>query len=107
MTSVDPVMQLNDEIVAVARAARIASRRLALATAEVKNQALAAIAAQLAEDAETIFAANQDDLAEARALVAAGKLAQSLFDRLKLDHVKLNVMIESVRAVAALDDPAG
>lgn len=104
MTSVN---RANNEIVAVARAARRAARKLATVDTETKNRALAEIASQLEARAEEILTANRQDLEEAHALAAAGKLAQPLVDRLKLDGNKLADMARSVRAVAALADPSG
>lgn len=97
----------NDDMVRVAQAARIAARKLAVATTERKDAALMAIANSLAAQAPEILAANQADVLEAQELVAAGKLARPLLDRLKLNESKLTDMINGVRAVAGLADPAG
>jgi len=96
-----------DQISQIAKTAKIASRRLLIANTSVKNQALLAIAQELEKRQDEILAANELDQKEASSLVASGKMAKSLFDRLKLDKVKLAGMIEGVRTVAALDDPTG
>jgi glutamate-5-semialdehyde dehydrogenase len=103
MTSVNPA---NDEIIDIARAAKAASRRLALVNRAVKDRALLSMAARLEAQADEILAANAEDVAESKDLVARGKMAQALLDRLKLDKIKLAGMAAAVRAVATLDDPA-
>ncbi len=97
----------NDEIITIAKAAKIASRRLLVASTELKNKVLYAIAQELENCQDEILAANQEDLKEATILLENGKMAKSLFDRLKLDKVKLMAMIDGVKAVADLEDPTG
>jgi glutamate-5-semialdehyde dehydrogenase len=96
----------ENEIIAVARAAKRAARRLACLSTATKDGALEAVALKLTARQDEILLANRADQSDAQALVAKGELAQSLFDRLKLDEQKLAGMIEGVRAVAALADPA-
>ncbi|MBI4859902.1 MAG: glutamate-5-semialdehyde dehydrogenase [Candidatus Riflebacteria bacterium] len=95
------------EVESVARAARGAALSLALAPTDVKNRALLAVAARLKDRARSIVLANAEDCALARELVAQGRLARPLLDRLKLDATKLEEMAEAVRAVARLPDPCG
>lgn len=97
----------DNEIVSLAHNAKIAARRLASISTEIKDQALLAIATTLEQHAPEILAANQKDLAAAAPLVATGQMAQALFDRLKLDQQKLAGMIAGVKAVAQLEDPSG
>ncbi|MGF1571434.1 MAG: glutamate-5-semialdehyde dehydrogenase [Nodosilinea sp.] len=92
-----------DSLVELAQATRRAAQRLAsLSTAE-KNQALEAIATALAQNATTIVAANQADCATA----LTDHLAKPLYERLKLDDVKLQAAIAGVRDLAKLPDPVG
>ncbi len=98
----------SEKVIArVAKAAKAASRRLLLASTELKNQVLFAIANELEKRQEEILAANTEDQQNALPLVNSGQMAKSLFDRLKLDKIKLLSMIEGVRAVADLADPVG
>ncbi len=85
------------------RAAREAARVLAVAGADRKNAALAAIAAALEEQAEALLSANALDLA------AAGEsgMRPSLLDRLSLSRERISAMAEGVRQVATLPDPVG
>lgn len=90
-----------------ALAAKAVARKLAALTAEPKDRALQAIAEELLRCQDAILAANAADVAEAEALVAEGRMARSLLDRLRLSPEKLAAMAEGVRAVAALPDPSG
>ena len=76
---------------------------LALARTEQKNQALAAMAAELRRASGAILAANAADLARA---AAAGRNS-ALVDRLKLDPPRLEAMAQSLEEIAALPDPVG
>ena len=54
-----------------------------------------------------MLAANAEDAAEAAKLVDRGEMSKALYQRLLLSPEKYRGMIEGVRAVAKLDDPAG
>jgi glutamate-5-semialdehyde dehydrogenase len=82
---------------------REAARRLACLPSDDRNQALEAIAAALAANAEEILAANREDCAAA---LAEG-LAKPLYGRLKLDADKLQGAIAGVRDLKRLPDPVG
>ncbi len=85
------------------RAARAASRTLASLTTARKDEALAAIAAELTAQAPAILTANAEDIADAR---AAG-LSEALIDRLLLTEARLEKLAAAVRHVASLPDPVG
>ncbi|HGP7443367.1 TPA: glutamate-5-semialdehyde dehydrogenase [Neisseria gonorrhoeae] len=72
------------------------------ADAEEKNRALLAMADSLEAAAEDILAANRLDLK-----AAAGKIPDSMTDRLLLDGKRICAMADGIRAVAALPDPVG
>jgi glutamate-5-semialdehyde dehydrogenase len=83
--------------------ARASARAVARAGTETKDAALGAIAAALERDADTLLAANADDIAAAR---AAGNDA-AFVDRLTLGPATIRAMAEGARQVAALPDPVG
>src|SRR5260221_14078185 len=83
-------------------AARSASRKLAIATADPKNAALHAIADALDANADRILAANQLDLADGK----TNGLSAALLDRLSLQN-RLGAIAQDVREVASLPDPVG
>jgi glutamate-5-semialdehyde dehydrogenase len=87
----------------IGRHAKAAARVLALARADEKDIALAAIAAAIRAGQDDILAANAEDIAEAK---AAGATAAFL-DRLALDPKGVAAMAEGVEVVRALKDPVG
>jgi glutamate-5-semialdehyde dehydrogenase len=91
----------------IAETAVAASRRLATLRSAARNDALESIAARLEADADAILAANAADVADAEPLVARGGMAEALLARLRLDPKKLAGMVDSVRSVGRLEDPAG
>jgi len=86
-----------------AQAAKRASFRLAGASTELKNRALAAIADALDRDRGRILEENRKDQEQARKT----GLKDSLFKRLVLTDQKIDQIVESVRDVARLEDPVG
>ena len=87
----------------IGQAARKASRTMAKADTASKNRALALIAQAIRRDAALLTAANQQDLAAAR---AAG-LAEAMLDRLTLSNKAIATMAEGLEQIAALPDPIG
>ena len=87
----------------VGQRARKASRAMAKADTAAKNRALGLIAAAIRRDADQLRAANQLDLAAAR---AAG-LAPALLDRLTLSDKAIATMAEGLEQIVALADPIG
>jgi glutamate-5-semialdehyde dehydrogenase len=90
-------------VAAKARAAKEASRALALAPTRVKNEALGQMARALEEKAATIIEANRADLERAR----AKGYARAFVDRLTLTDTRIEEMAVGIRQVAALPDPVG
>ncbi len=85
------------------RRARAASRVLAAAGTNEKNQALEAIADAIDQARETLTAENRKDLEAG----AAKGLDAALLDRLELTPARIDSMIEGVRQIAGLPDPIG
>ena len=85
------------------KAARSASRKLATYTTADKNQALLAIADELAAQAASVIAQNALDLADGR----AKGLSDALLDRLLLDEKRIAGLAADARKVATLPDPVG
>lgn len=90
---------------AVAEGAKRASRILAPLSTDKRNQALEAMADALVTNAETLIAANAEDIRLAED--AAAQIPASMLSRLKLNAGKLAEMVDQVRSVAALPDPLG
>ncbi len=95
--------QAKSELEVKGRAARAAARRLACISTEIKNKALANIAAGLETEKGTILQANEVDYRRGE---AAG-MSAAMLDRLLLTESRLAGMARDVMAVAALPDPVG
>src|SRR3984957_10798409 len=80
--------------------AREASAKLALLSTDEKNALLLTIADAIEAQAQTILAANRED-------VESCGLEGSMLDRLLLSTARINEMAQGVREVAALSDPIG
>jgi glutamate-5-semialdehyde dehydrogenase len=85
------------------KAAVKAAAVLALANTERKNIALSAAAAAVRARRGEILAANERDMAAAR----AAKLGGALLDRLQLDEKRVEAIARSIEEVVALPDPIG
>lgn len=96
-------MEVDATLLAQARAAKQAARRLTSLSTAVKDQALEAIAEGLVSRQDDILAANALDIERAR---DAG-LAEAPLNRLKLTPEKLVSIANDVRTVARLEDPVG
>lgn len=89
----------------IAQKAKEASLKLANLSTELKNSALEEVAKGLDANRERIFAANKQDLENAKKMVESGELSQAVFNRLKLDENKMNAMISGVKDLIHLEDP--
>ena len=85
------------------RKAVAAAQVLALASEKVKNAALAWAAASLCAQRALILAANERDLAAAR----AQGLSAPLLDRLMLDEPRIEAVARALHDIIALPDPIG
>ncbi len=96
MTGLEMIQQMGER-------AREAASALALAGAEEKNGALAAIAAALGQNTGEILAANRADLDAAR----ADGMAPAMLDRLALDEKRVQSIAAGGEEIIALPDPVG
>ncbi len=87
----------------IGRAARSASREIALASTAAKNLALTTAAKTLRHRTSEILQANAADLEAARARGTTG----SFLDRLTLDASRIDAIAGSLEDIAALPDPVG
>ncbi len=92
-----------DDLKAKCRAAKVASRRLAYLSTDIKNKALNNIADDILTRKDEILAANRKDYAAAKAT----GMGAALLDRLMLNESRLEGIAGDTRAVAALNDPVG
>lgn len=96
-------MSLTEEMTALAKRARLASRRLASLSTADKNKCLLAMADAIELNAPAIQEANARDMADG----AETGLATPMLDRLLLDEARIAGMAAGLRVVAALPDPVG
>jgi glutamate-5-semialdehyde dehydrogenase len=94
---------LKSEVLDFGKRARAAARALARMSTERKNAALLAMADQLGASTGAILRANGKDVEKA----SADQLSLPMIDRLRLDEKRIQGMADGIRAVAALEDPAG
>jgi glutamate-5-semialdehyde dehydrogenase len=88
---------------AIGRDAKAAARVLAVAPAEQKNRALAAMAAAIRSGKSEILSANAEDIKDGK---AAGLTGSSL-DRLELNDKRIEAVAEGLDVVRELADPVG
>ncbi len=91
------------EMIEIGQLAKKASQQLAQLTEEQTNEVLRAIASQLEKDAETILAANAQDMAQAE----KDGIEASVQDRMLLTEDRLADIIDAVREIAKLPTPIG
>ena len=96
-------MTISGQMLALATAARSASRQIAHLSSAVKNKLLVNMAAALEEGEGFLQLENEKDLSRAR----ANGMAEALVDRLTLTADRIKGMADGLREVAALPDPVG
>ncbi|PDW01469.1 glutamate-5-semialdehyde dehydrogenase [Candidatus Viridilinea mediisalina] len=94
---------MNTALDHMGRQAKLAARRLAGLERATKDQALLAIADALLEQQAAILAANEADVATAR----ANGTGAALLDRMLLTPERLAAIAADTRSVAELPDPVG
>src|SRR5215475_12270283 len=90
-----------------ARAARAASRKLALLSNDQRNSVLLSVAKKTEESSQGILQANAEDCHFAEELVRNGKLSAAAFARLHVTQKTIEEMIQRLEEVARLEDPIG
>ncbi|MGD0351586.1 MAG: glutamate-5-semialdehyde dehydrogenase [Verrucomicrobiota bacterium] len=96
-------MNLTEQMTALAKHAKAASRELAKLTTAEKNACLLAMATALEQNAAALKQTNTLDMDAA----AKSGLSSAMLDRLKLDDKRITAMAKGLREVAALPDPVG
>lgn len=94
---------MMSDLVSLAQQTRQGARQLGVQSTASRNDALEAIACALSAAAPQILAANAADCDRAE----KDGLPKPIYNRLKLDRMKLQAAIAGVRDVAGLADPVG
>lgn len=97
------VMDIQHYMKQLGEQARTASRLMAKADTNTKNQALRNIAALIRQHEKALLAANQQDLDAAK----ANGMEAAMLDRLALSEKSVATMAEGLEQVASLPDPIG
>ncbi|MGR3609613.1 MAG: glutamate-5-semialdehyde dehydrogenase [Sulfitobacter sp.] len=100
MTQTDNIPALMADI---GTRAKSASATLGFASAEQKQKALENAAQAIWDDRENILSANEKDMTYAR----EKGLSDAMMDRLALDLDRIQAITDSLRSIAAQDDPVG
>ncbi len=103
MTDHTPISDLSAYMDRLGADAQIAASALRLASESQKNQALMAMAKHIRAGADTILAANTQDMDAGRAKGLTG----AMLDRLQLDDGRIEGIASGLEAIAALPDPVG
>ncbi len=92
-----------NSLIEMGKAAKAASRQLAILTTTEKNEALNAIADALTAQANKVLAQNVLDIADGR----SRGLSEAILDRLLLTDGRIHSLAADIRHVATLPDPVG
>jgi glutamate-5-semialdehyde dehydrogenase len=96
-------MNLNEQMMQLAKQAKAASRELAKLSTREKNDCLLAMADALEKKSAALKEANALDME----IGAKLNLSAAMLDRLQLDDKRISAMAKGLREVAALPDPVG
>lgn len=97
------VMDIQHYMKQLGEQARAASRLMAKADTNTKNQALRNIAALIRQHEKALLAANQQDMDAAK----ANGMEPAMLDRLALSEKSVATMAEGLEQIASLPDPIG
>lgn len=97
------VMDIQHYMKQLGEQARAASRLMAKADTNTKNQALRNIAALIRQHEKALLAANQQDMDAAK----ANGMEAAMLDRLALSEKSVATMAEGLEQIASLPDPIG
>lgn len=96
-------MSFEDYIINIGRQAKEASRIMATASTDLKNNALLYMAEALINSKSTIIDANMKDME----LGKKNNLSEAMLDRLMINEKRIENMAEGLKNMASLPDPIG
>ncbi|MBU1767125.1 MAG: glutamate-5-semialdehyde dehydrogenase, partial [Candidatus Omnitrophica bacterium] len=96
-------MNIKTEILKIAKEAKKASYKLAMASTKDKNKALEKMADGLLKEKDAIIKVNKQDVANAK----KKGLSSALIDRLTLNEERIEKMASDIRDIVKLEDPVG
>ena len=95
--------EIKKILLEMGKEARKSSQKLALASAEQKNQSLHYMADNIDQNVSAILDANIKDIEKAK----ENNISQSFLDRLILNDDRIKSMSDGLRSIADLEDPVG
>ena len=95
--------ELEKELILMGKNARKASQILTLATSDLKNSALEAMAVDIEKNKENILEANIKDVEKAK----ANNISKSFLDRLILNDERIKSISDGLREIIKIEDPIG
>ena len=95
--------EIKKILLEMGKEARKSSQKLALASAEQKNQSLHYMADNIDQNVSAILDANIKDIEKAK----DNNISQSFLDRLILNDDRIKSMSDGLRSIADLEDPVG
>ena len=95
--------EIKKLLLEMGKEARNSSQKLALASAEQKNQSLHYMADNIDQNVSSILDANNKDIEKAK----ENNISQSFLDRLILNDDRIKSMSIGLRSIAGLEDPVG
>ena len=95
--------EIKKILLEMGKEARNSSQKLALASAEQKNQSLHYMADNIDQNVSSILDANNKDIEKAK----ENNISQSFLDRLILNDDRIKSMSIGLRSIAGLEDPVG
>ncbi len=98
-----PLMDIKAYMLGIGKAARAASRVMAVADTNTKNKALTEMALVIERAAKVLLHENARDVEAAK----ANNLDAAAIDRLTLTPARIEAMADGLRQIAALPDPIG
>jgi len=103
ITKEDTSKNIENEVLEICRKAKQAAVELETTSTEKKNKALLEAANSISDLGSRILEANARDVDSA---MKSG-ISKAFIDRLTLDEKRLGEMVQSLRDIAALEDPVG
>ena len=96
-------MNIREDVLKIARQAKMASQELANLSSSTKNKALVRMAESIEKNRERIIEENKKDVN----LAKKKELSKALIDRLTLDEKRIRQMSKSLEDIASIEDPIG
>jgi len=96
-------MNIREDILKIARQAKMASQELANLSSSTKNKALLRMAESIEKNRERIIEENKKDVN----LANKKELSKALIDRLTLDEKRIRQMSKSLEQIVNIEDPIG